>query len=710
MPLRRFRLQLLKRSRGKGSPCPECRTLPEPIARSAAPRRLLLSGALLLLCLFPTGVAGQGLLVSQVVQFFAPDGELNDRFGTSAALFDTKAVIGTGSDDTSVGSNAGSAWIFELGLQGSWTPVEQLFASDAQANDRFGDAVSIFEERALIGASLDNTASGGLDAGSAYIFERSNLGQGFWFEAAQLFALDASQNDNFGSAVSLSGDRALIGAPGNSTPSGGLDAGSAYIFEPESQGDWIEVAQLFASDAAEADQFGSEVVLEGSRALVAAPFDDVGGMQDAGSVYIFERDAAGNWIERAQLTAPTSETNARFGSSLALRGDRALIGAEVADSPGAIDSGSATIFERDGGGVWNAVATLFPDLPNDGDRFGSAVALFGDLAWVAAERDDDPSIGTESGSVFIFERSSTGSWNQVLQLNSGDTGAGDRFGSSLSVSGPLVLIGSSENDTADGNSAGSAEIFEVSVTPAAEDCTDGIDNDGDQQIDCADPDCNGAPPCLESGNCTDGIDNDGDQQIDCADPDCAADPACTPEDCTDGIDNDGDQQIDCADPDCNGAPPCLESGNCTDGIDNDGDQQIDCADPDCAADPACTPEDCSDGVDNDGDQQIDCADDDCRFDPLCQVEFIRGDVNGNGSVALQDLIILLNYLFAGQSLGCIEAANLDDNQNVALLDVIYGLTYLFQGGPPPQAPFPNCGGEPQSTFNTLGCLSYPACP
>jgi len=79
-------------------------------------------------------------------------------------------------------------------------------------------------------------------------------------------------------------------------------------------------------------------------------------------------------------------------------------------------------------------------------------------------------------------------------------------------------------------------------------------------------------------------------------------------------------------------------------------------------------------------------------------------------VALQDLIILLNYLFAGQSLGCIEAANLDDNQNVALLDVIYGLTYLFQGGPPPQAPFPNCGGEPQSTFNTLGCLSYPACP
>lgn len=93
--------------------------------------------------------------------------------------------------------------------------------------------------------------------------------------------------------------------------------------------------------------------------------------------------------------------------------------------------------------------------------------------------------------------------------------------------------------------------------------------------------------------CTDGIDNDGDSYVDCADSDCAADLNCgTPvaEICTDGIDNDGDSYADCADPDCSGLGNCGPEGRqitCRDGMDNDGDGAIDCDDSGCMNNKAC---------------------------------------------------------------------------------------------------------------------------
>jgi len=99
---------------------------------------------------------------------------------------------------------------------------------------------------------------------------------------------------------------------------------------------------------------------------------------------------------------------------------------------------------------------------------------------------------------------------------------------------------------------------------------------------------------LEAEICTDGIDNDGDGNADCADSDCLTDPACIPagtEDvCNDGIDNDSDGAFDCADDDCIGIDGCGAEGKfetCSDGIDNDADGGIDCADAGCAKNRSC---------------------------------------------------------------------------------------------------------------------------
>ena len=139
-----------------------------------------------------------------------------------------------------------------------------------------------------------------------------------------------------------------------------------------------------------------------------------------------------------------------------------------------------------------------------------------------------------------------------------------------------------------------------------EDCSDGLDNDVDGDVDCEDSDCEGATPCVES-DCGDGVDNDGDALVDCWDPDCSELELCA-EDCSDAVDNDLDGWLDCADSECAEASECQE--DCSDGEDNDVDGETDCADADCSAAAHCI-EDCADGLDNDLDGLLDCEDADC---------------------------------------------------------------------------------------------------
>jgi hypothetical protein len=143
------------------------------------------------------------------------------RFGSSLSLDGDTAVIGAHTDDEA-GLWCGSAYVF-VRSGGVWTEQQKLTASDAVELEEFGYSVSVSGDTAVIGAYHDNDA--GSRSGSAYVFVRSG---GVWTEQQKLTASDAAAEDAFGQSVALAGDMAVVGAPNDDDA--GSYSGSAYVF------------------------------------------------------------------------------------------------------------------------------------------------------------------------------------------------------------------------------------------------------------------------------------------------------------------------------------------------------------------------------------------------------------------------------------------------------------------------------------------------
>ncbi|MEE4361038.1 MAG: cadherin-like beta sandwich domain-containing protein [Pseudomonadales bacterium] len=178
---------------------------------------------------------------------------------------------------------------------------------------------------------------------------------------------------------------------------------------------FAQAGYLKASNTDAGDRFGTTLALSGGRLAIGAPAEasaanGVDGNEDddsageAGAVYLFERDDRGAWIQAAYLKASNSEAFDGFGAALALDGDRLVVGAPGEASAGfGVDSdqtdnsagnaGAAYVFERDGSGRWRQVAYLKAGNTGAGDRFGAAVALSGDRIAVGAPAEASAGFG-----------------------------------------------------------------------------------------------------------------------------------------------------------------------------------------------------------------------------------------------------------------------------------------------------------------------------
>jgi FG-GAP repeat protein len=291
--------------------------------------------------------------------------------------------------------------------------------------DYFGIATAIDGQRALIGSPRD-LSNQSPQVGRAIVFQPTN---GTWVSVATLLAPDGVIGDRFGLGVALSGDVALVGAPlADGVP---VDSGAAYVFTRDGSGNWNFTTKFTASDGTASDRFGSSVAVEGDSAVIGAPFDDATGI-GAGSAYVFQRQS-GVWSQLAKLTPNDSRADQHFGSAVALHGSNLVIGADTDDERG-VRTGAAYVFSRVGS-MWTQTQKLTASEGRAGDIFGATVSLSDDLVAVGAPGDD--AHFANRAPAYVFEPVG-GSWTEVARIPAGDR---TFFGDSISAQSGRILIG-----------------------------------------------------------------------------------------------------------------------------------------------------------------------------------------------------------------------------------------------------------------------------
>lgn len=301
------------------------------------------------------------------------------------------------------------AFVFERKADGSWLEVARLEKPPDPETDTFGNSVAIEGDTLFVGSALDDQIAN--DAGALWVYRRGAIEPGQWELVDKLTSPLSTGGARFGNDAAVASGILVVGAEQDSEKA--LQAGAAHIFEKNINGEWIETAKLMASDGESSDTFGRRVAISGWTVLISADQDDDHG-NASGAAYVFERDASGTWAETAKLTASDSEQGQRFGTSVAISADLIAVGAEGDDDPGG-DSGAAYLFTRQGG-EWPELLKLEPEELEDIDNFGTSIAADPRTVIVGSPFDDDR--GGSAGAAYIY-------LERDLALSSAGTCPGD---------------------------------------------------------------------------------------------------------------------------------------------------------------------------------------------------------------------------------------------------------------------------------------------
>jgi len=373
------------------------------------------------------------------------------------ALGDGWAAVGAPFAPVGGRAEQGMAHLYVLQSDDTWVCATSLVADAGAAYDRFGQALAASGNRLAVGAWGDDQK--GAEAGAVHLFETDGTN---WIWRAKLTASDGAAGHQFGWAVALDGDRLAVGA--RKAPKGSATAsGAVYLFEKQTEGSWTEKQKLQPADAASYDYFGCAVALDGDELLVGANDNDDKGSK-SGSAYLFRFDRGGTqrWVQSALLLDADGAQYDLLGSSAALRGGIAAVGA-----PGAFSAaGAVCLYARDEGGsnAWGRVAKVAPAELPAGIGFGASVTLTQDRLFIGAP-DAALSGPLAAGAVYLYEQTGA-DWKQVQLVQSARPQESERFGASLAVNGTWLAVGAPGCTNA-GVAAGEARLYRQQAAATA---------------------------------------------------------------------------------------------------------------------------------------------------------------------------------------------------------------------------------------------------
>ena len=324
-------------------------------------------------------------------------------------------------------NHAGTVHVFGLDDTGSWEETAVLSSESVEVGDGFGMSLAVDGNTLLAGAP--KTRGG---RGAVYVFTRSDADTP-WRAVTTLRSATRREGDEFGAAVAIEGEFALIGAPGRMQSTGAVS-----VFRLLG-GAWTEVATVEGSGISLGERFGAALAIDANRLLVGAPGPFPGippgnaSPPRGGSAYVFELEG-GQYVESARLTSGDSGPGL-FGYAVVLNGDEAFLGEPLGNDI----SGLVHHFVIDRSGRWNQGAQITAATAAPGSGFGMSVSYAAGDVWVGAPL---------GGGAYVVRRSEGEEWKEVQILTIG--AANSYMGVSVAASENMAIVGSPGADFFEG--------------------------------------------------------------------------------------------------------------------------------------------------------------------------------------------------------------------------------------------------------------------
>lgn len=303
-----------------------------------------------------------------------------------------------------------------------FTQTGKVVSQDREGRAEYGTSVDIKENYAIVGASRETIA-----AGAAYIYEQNRDGE--WQHLQKLTAFDAFEMAEFGGASKF-GEDFLVVASGRGDVDGVVRAGALYVYDYNgSNVTWDFDVKLHASDYSGDAKLGmnpTSLDVGGNTIIGGAPGDNGW----TGAAYVFEKES-GNWIEKQKLVSPNAPTSETFGIGVSVFGDVMVIGANETDNR----KGSAYIFQKNTSGTWEFSQQIMASDAAADAFFGSSVSLYEDQLVVGAYGTNG-----EAGAAYIFEKDSSGDWQEVQKLIGAPASESAQFGWSTEIKEKHLVI------------------------------------------------------------------------------------------------------------------------------------------------------------------------------------------------------------------------------------------------------------------------------